>query len=559
MTITTQTNRARFTGNAVTTAFDFTFKALTTSDLVVSLVVSDVETVQTITTHYTVSLLTEGGTVTFVTAPANGAIVVIERSMAYTQPTDYANQGSFYPATHENSYDRATMQLQQIKDLIGRSPQVPPWTATTFTTELPTVAANRFVVINSGATGFTLSDQSPLADPTMRQDLAASSGSSLVGFIKSGTGAVASTVQAKLREYVSASDFGMLPGLGSGVNQTTFFDAAVAAVIASGSRRLHIPAGIYYLNTQPAAIASSLEIYGDGLNSTVLIRNYNGTANQGMIRLTPGASGFQLRRLAIDAASGTTTGCAISIVADASTSIDGTVFEDLWISTFGTDTWTSCIHIDGTLKITGAVGIRDTSWRNVHVFGASLRAVTLTGVVGFNWTSGGCYTAGGTGTVSILVDGTASIDSQYVQIALPTIQGGFTTGYATYVDVTSPVIGAIDNTGNSDYVRINGSVPSFASNWTNSGVAQPPAYYGSATYNPASLADGQFAEATVTCNGSALGDFATASFSVDTQGIILSARVSAANTCKVVFQNESGGVLDLASGTLRVMVRKAMI
>jgi hypothetical protein len=37
---------------------------------------------------------------------------------------------------------------------------------------------------------------------------AASSGSSLVGFIQSGTGAVATTVQAKLRESVSVSDFG---------------------------------------------------------------------------------------------------------------------------------------------------------------------------------------------------------------------------------------------------------------------------------------------------------------------------------------------------------------
>jgi hypothetical protein len=37
--------------------------------------------------------------------------------------------------------------------------------------------------------------------------LAASSGSSLVGFIQSGTGAVATTVQAKLRESISVFDF----------------------------------------------------------------------------------------------------------------------------------------------------------------------------------------------------------------------------------------------------------------------------------------------------------------------------------------------------------------
>jgi hypothetical protein len=57
--------------------------------------------------------------------------------------------------------------------------------------------------------------------------------------------------------------------------------------------------------------------------------------------------------------------------------------------------------------------------------------------------------------------------------------------------------------------------------------------------------------------GAALGDFAEASFSLDLQGITLTAWVSAANTVSVRFQNESGGVLDLASGTLRARVRQA--
>lgn len=74
------------------------------------------------------------------------------------------------------------------------------------------------------------------------------------------------------------------------------------------------------------------------------------------------------------------------------------------------------------------------------------------------------------------------------------------------------------------------------------------------TYNPANLADGARAETDVTINGAAPGDFALASFSVDTQGIDLHAQVTAANTATVVFQNETGGAIDLASGTLRVLV-----
>ena len=81
---------------------------------------------------------------------------------------------------------------------------------------------------------------------------------------------------------------------------------------------------------------------------------------------------------------------------------------------------------------------------------------------------------------------------------------------------------------------------------------------GSAVYDPPSLADAAGVTTTVTVTGAALGDYVEAvSFDKDLQGITLTAYVSAANTVSVRFQNESGGVLDLASGTLRARVRKA--
>jgi hypothetical protein len=79
---------------------------------------------------------------------------------------------------------------------------------------------------------------------------------------------------------------------------------------------------------------------------------------------------------------------------------------------------------------------------------------------------------------------------------------------------------------------------------------------GSATYDPPNLVDGDGATTTVTVTGAALGDFVEASFSLDLQGITLTAWVSAADTVSVRFQNESGGALDLASGTLVARVRK---
>lgn len=80
---------------------------------------------------------------------------------------------------------------------------------------------------------------------------------------------------------------------------------------------------------------------------------------------------------------------------------------------------------------------------------------------------------------------------------------------------------------------------------------------GEATYDPASLADGASATTTVTVTGAELGDFAKASFDNDLQGVTIAAWVSAADTVSVKFTNNTGGVIDLASGTLAARVEKA--
>jgi parallel beta-helix repeat protein len=74
--------------------------------------------------------------------------------------------------------------------------------------------------------------------------------------------------------------------------------------------------------------------------------------------------------------------------------------------------------------------------------------------------------------------------------------------------------------------------------------------------DPISLADGAQTTKTVTVANAAVGDPVIASFSNSLQGIALSAYVSAADTVTVVFQNETTGTIDLASGTVRAVVFK---
>lgn len=79
---------------------------------------------------------------------------------------------------------------------------------------------------------------------------------------------------------------------------------------------------------------------------------------------------------------------------------------------------------------------------------------------------------------------------------------------------------------------------------------------GSAVFDPPNLVDGTGTSTTVTVTGAVLGDFVAVSFSLDLQSITVTGYVSSANTVTVRFQNESGGAIDLASGTLRARVSK---
>jgi len=77
---------------------------------------------------------------------------------------------------------------------------------------------------------------------------------------------------------------------------------------------------------------------------------------------------------------------------------------------------------------------------------------------------------------------------------------------------------------------------------------------GSATWNPGSIANYEEEAKEVTVTGAALGDFAIASFSLDVTDLVLNAQVTAANTVTCILANNTGGAVNLDSGTVYVKV-----
>ncbi|HFR4130868.1 TPA: phage tail fiber protein, partial [Raoultella ornithinolytica] len=117
MTVSTQVSRNEYTGNGATTQYDFTFRIMDKSDLLVqTLDTSENITTLTIDVDYSVTGVNRysGGKVVLNTPLPDGYKISIERSIPVTQETSIRNQGGFFPEIHEDAFDKLTMIIQRM-------------------------------------------------------------------------------------------------------------------------------------------------------------------------------------------------------------------------------------------------------------------------------------------------------------------------------------------------------------------------------------------------------------------------------------------------------------
>lgn len=157
MTVSSTNTKNSYSGDGSTTVFAYTFKIFDDDDITVILRTDATggETVQTKTTHYTVSGVGNagGGNITFGTAPASGITVVLIRETALTQSTDYTPNDPFPAASHEDALDRLTLMVQDQQEALDRSIKVSKTntiTSTEFTVGASTRANKIFAFDSSG-------------------------------------------------------------------------------------------------------------------------------------------------------------------------------------------------------------------------------------------------------------------------------------------------------------------------------------------------------------------------------------------------------------------------
>jgi hypothetical protein len=136
------------------------------------------------------------------------------------------------------------------------------------------VTYRRVITYSDGSTDDTDPYTAPYVSSAV---LATSSGSSLVGFIQAGTGAVARTAQAKMRDFVSVKDFG---AVGDGVaDDTAAIQAAIDHAGDVGGAAIHIPAGTYKVTDTLEINSSNVTLYGDGGSTVVKAYDATGAYN----------------------------------------------------------------------------------------------------------------------------------------------------------------------------------------------------------------------------------------------------------------------------------------
>lgn len=245
MTISNVTASKQYTGDGSTVTFPTVFVFNTSADIKVieTVTATGVETVQALTTNYTVNGGSTGvpvnGNVVAVSAPPSTVTWTLERIVTNTQSEDIPTAGSFDSAQIEKGLDRSAMQSQQHTAQISRAILNPVGDDDTLDMTLPPVTDRASKLLAFSATGL----------PVVR-DLA-----------DGGTGTLANVIEDTTPTLGGALDTG---GFAVNLSEgTSVNSAATTNIWATNGNTVHVnnSVGITSFGTAPRIGASRWVIF----------------------------------------------------------------------------------------------------------------------------------------------------------------------------------------------------------------------------------------------------------------------------------------------------------
>ncbi len=166
MTVSSNVNRNSWAGDGVTTVFalgaSFIYFAASEIRVVLKVDATGVETLQTLTTDYTLSGGSGAtGNITMLTAPAVGETLVARRVMPLIQGVDLVNNSISDAEVLEDQLDKITLGLQQLDEVDSRTIKFSEASAQS-DIDFPDPEALKLLRWNAGATALELVSASVL-------------------------------------------------------------------------------------------------------------------------------------------------------------------------------------------------------------------------------------------------------------------------------------------------------------------------------------------------------------------------------------------------------------
>ena len=157
MTISSTESRKAYVGNGVTQEFPFPYKFLSGSDLTVY-----ADGVALSSGYFVTGDGDEdGGTVSFIVAPATGVDIVIVRELAAIQELDLVENDPLPAEAVEDALDRAAMVSQYLSDKIGRAITLADSDVSGASLVLPAPSAGKGLKWNADASAITYTQYDP--------------------------------------------------------------------------------------------------------------------------------------------------------------------------------------------------------------------------------------------------------------------------------------------------------------------------------------------------------------------------------------------------------------
>ena len=304
-----------YLGNGTTDTYAFSFNVNSTSEVIVYELNTATNTLSELShgSGITITLAGDGtGTAQRMAGVLpSGVTWIIRPSRNMLQPTSFTSQTSFYPELHETQMDDIVLMIQQLKDDIDRSVKINPGDAdyVAKTMQLPLLVNMLGKYFSVDASGDIVGSTGTGADAGLRTDLAASSGSSLVGYDLGLAHTIPRSVSSRLTDNPCLFDWMSAGEQNDVINRTGLVSVATAinnalSDVQTRGRKIYAPSGLYTVDTTLAYPAGGNSVHlvgevatGPTFNGTEFI--WAGSAS-GTLMDTTGARDWGLMNVALN-------------------------------------------------------------------------------------------------------------------------------------------------------------------------------------------------------------------------------------------------------------------